>query len=74
MVQLVSETLEQNCPLSVFSTLFDRRQKPLVCSCERHWLLVQEQRRSSLEEKLHVTQVSRGELHTYATQQSGLVV
>ena len=38
---------------------------PLVC--------LQEQRRSSLEEKLRVMQASRDELQTYATQQSGLV-
>ena len=34
---------------------------------------MQEQRRTAIEEKLRVTQASRDELQTYATQQSGLV-
>lgn len=37
------------------------------------WMVVQEQRWTSIEEKLKVAQALRDELQTYATQQSSLV-
>jgi len=51
------------------------RRKAMQPCIKLLYLLVslQEQRRSSLEEKLRVMQASRDELQTYATQQSGLV-
>jgi len=44
-----------------------------ICYRARHYPVVQEQRRTALEEKLRVMQTTRDELQTYATQQAGLV-